>query len=508
MLALEPTGQHVVSSNYSCEDLMKPVKPLTLNVLNFEQAATDETRTWRNLLPPEPWLEKVAKHPQKFGDYARLRLETGASNAPSVVSRARKPHQQTRPVPIVGIPERIAYRALCDQVLDARPSANRSQEAYQDFIAGPIRAAFEGKRFMRLSDASIQYVVESDITAFYEYVDHSRLLDELQLRTSTVELPRHLVQLLTEVQGRPFGLPQLLDPSDELSEVYARIVERELRRRGIDVWRYNDDFRIAADTYEEAQAHVEALAHEAGAVGLVLNEHKTRIIKFNNYFWKNWVEPPSEGDVEFKPELIKISSDYGDLDEDELARVAHQTFARLDSEPNTPDHLDPASLTSEDNRDLSRAIGILTKQADPFGLAHAARLFEYAPHLSHRLGTYLVALYHAGEDVGATWDTLIGRSDFFNAWQRVWLVYIARVGKLLTGPARRAWIQSQRADIDPLLRAEATLALAPYKLATFDEIDRAVRVEPEGLIPWYALAAAAIPNVNQNRLQGSYSPVS
>jgi|GEM_PF-2129003 len=480
---------------------MNPVSTSTLNALDFKKAAVAEAQAWRNLLPPEPWLGVVGKYPKRFGDYARLCLEAGVANAPSVVSRARKPHQQTRPVPVVGISQRIAYRALCDQVLASRTSADRSSEAYQEFIAGPIRAAFEGKPVMRLSDTNTQYVVESDITAFYEYIDHSRLLDEIQLRTSTVELPRHLVRLLTEVQGRPFGLPQLLDPSDELSEVYARIVERELRRRGIDVWRYNDDFRLTAGTYEEAQAHVEALAHEASAVGLVLNERKTRIIKFNNYFWKNWLEPPSEGDVEFKPELIKITSDYGELDDDELAKVAHETFARLGSAPESPDHLDPADLSPDDNHALSRGIGILTKQADPLGLNRVAQLFEYAPHLSHRLGTYLVALHEAGTDVGPTWDTLVTRSDFFNAWQRVWLVYIARVGKLLTDPTRHAWVQSQRADTDPLLRAEATLALAPHKLATFDEIDRAVRAEPEGLIPWYALAAKAIPNVNQKRLR-------
>jgi hypothetical protein len=480
---------------------MNPVEPSTLNALNFEEAAVAEAQTWRNLLPPEPWLGVLGKYPEKFGDYTRFRLESGVASAPSVVSRARKPHQQTRPVPVVGIPERIAYRALCDQVLSAKTRVDRSPEAYQEFIAGPIRAAYKGKRFMRISDASTQYVVESDITAFYEYVDHSRLLDELQLRTSTVKLPRHLIHLLTEVQGRPFGLPQLLDPSDELSEVYARIVERELRRRGINVWRYNDDFRLTADTYDKAQAHVEALAYEASAVGLVLNERKTRVIKFINYFWKYWIEPPSEGDVEFKPELIKISGDYGELDDDELARVAHDTFARLSSASTSPDHLDPADLSFDDNHALSRAIGILTKQSDPVGIAHVARLFEYASHLSHRLGTYLVALHEAGIDVGPTWDTLASRSDFFNAWQRVWLVYIARVGNLLTDPARHAWVQAQRTDTDPLLRAEATLALAPHKLATFDEIDRAIRAEPEALIPWYALAAKAIPNVNQKRLQ-------
>lgn len=364
---------------------MKPVRKSLLNELNFTQAATEEAQTWRNLLPPEPWLNVVAAHPRDFGDYAKFRLETGAESAPTVVSRARKPHQQTRPVPVVGVTERIAYRALCNHVLAGMPPADRSQEAYRQFIAGPIGFAFTGKRFMRISDASIQYVVESDITAFYEYVDHTRLLDELQLRTSTVELPRHLIQLLAEVQERPFGLPQLLDPSDELSEIYARIIERELRRRGFAVWRYNDDFRMAAKTYEDAQACVEALANEASAVGLVLNEQKTRIIKFANYFRKNLLEIETEGDVEFKPELIRISSDYGELDDEELTEIAHVTFKRLASDRSKTDHLDAKNLTLDETRDVSRAIGILKKQADPFGLPHVAELFEYAAHFGHRL---------------------------------------------------------------------------------------------------------------------------
>ena len=120
---------------------MNPVKTSTLNALDFKKAAVAEASAWRNLLPPEPWLEIVGKYPQKFGEYARHCLEAGVANAPSVVSRARKRHQQTRPVPVVGIPQRIAYRALCDQVLAARTPADRSQEAYQEFVAGPIQAA-------------------------------------------------------------------------------------------------------------------------------------------------------------------------------------------------------------------------------------------------------------------------------------------------------------------------------------------------------------------------------
>ncbi|GAA5152513.1 hypothetical protein GCM10023340_32970 [Nocardioides marinquilinus] len=480
---------------------MRPIEAGDLATLDFTKAAAAEALAWRNLLPPEPWLGVVAKYPELFGDYVRTRLEAGMANAPVVVARARKAHQQTRPVPVVGIPERIAYRALSSRVLADIASVDRSSEAYARFVAGPIEAAYQGKRFLRVSDAVYQYVIESDITAFYEYVDHARLLAELQLRTSEVGPPQLLVELLTEVQGRSFGLPQLLDPSDELSEVYARIVERELQRSGIEAWRYNDDFRLAARTYDEAQANLEALAQVASTVGLVLNERKTRVVKFFNYFWKNWIESPTEGDVEFKPELIKAEGVYGELDDDGLAELAKESFERLDQPAGSPTHLDARDLSAEDSRLLGRAIAISTKQANSVGLKHVSTLYEYAPHLTHRLGPYLVALNVKAVDVGPTWDALVGRGQFFNAWQRVWLVYVARVCGLLSDPARQGWVQTQRTEGDALLRAEATLALAPFKLASFDDIDRAVRSEPEALLPWYALAAKAIPNVNAKRLE-------
>lgn len=480
---------------------MRPIDAGDLSALDFTKAAAAEALAWRNLLPPEPWLRVVAKYPELFGDYVRRRLEAGTENSPVVIVRARKAHQQTRPVPVVGIPERIAYRALSSRVLASIPPVDRSSEAYAKFVSGPIEAAYAGKRFLRPSTAVFQYVIESDITAFYEYVDHARLLAELQLRTSEVRTPRRLVELLTEMQGRSFGLPQLLDPSDALSEVYARIVERELQRSGVEVWRYNDDFRIAARTYDEAQANLEALAQAASTVGLVLNERKTRVVKFLNYFWKNWMESPTEGDVEFKPEMIRAEGAYGELDENGLAELAKDTFDRLDQPSNSPAHLDARDISAEDSRLLGRAIAISTKQSNSIGLKHVATLYEYAPHLTHRLGPYLVALHLKGVDVGATWDVLVGRSQFFNAWQRVWLVYVARVCGLLSDSARHGWVQTQRTDSDALLRAEATLALAPLKLASFDDIDRAVRSEPEALLPWYALAAKAIPNVNAKRLE-------
>ncbi|QGN58855.1 hypothetical protein [Nostocoides sp. HKS02] len=416
-----------------------------------------------------------------------------------MIVRARKSHQQVRPVPVVGIPERIAYRAFTTKVLDGQPRLDRSQDAYRQFIIEPIMHLMRGRRKLRFGQID-GYVVESDFVAFYEYIGHVPLLAEVELRTSSVLLPRILVRFLTELQGRPFGLPQLLDPSDDLSEVYGRIVERELKRRGLEVWRYNDDFRMVAKGYDHAQAAAEALSEEARTVGLVLNEPKTRIVKFINYFWSNVTEPRTDADVEFKPELIEVFSEYGESEGDAATEFAHGVIDRLEADSDPATHLDPKKMTRSEARELSRAISVLTREADSYGLHHVPDLFEFVAQLGHRLGTYMAELQKSGEDISSVWDNLVGRAHQFNAWQRIWLVYVARMGSLLGVAARRNWVTSQLNDPDPLLRAEATLALAPYKAINFDAIDRAVRLEPEALLPWYALAARSIPNVNPSRL--------
>ena len=87
------------------------------------------------------------------------------------------------------------------------------------------------------------------------------------------ELVNALMQLLEETQGRAYGLPQLLDPSDRLSEVYIDRVERALIRAGFHTWRYNDDFRIGCRDYPETLDAIEHLDVWPGGIG------KTDIIK-------------------------------------------------------------------------------------------------------------------------------------------------------------------------------------------------------------------------------------
>ena len=68
-----------------------------------------------------------------------------------------------------------------------------------------------------------------------------------------------------------------------LAEAYLSIVERQLLRLGLAVWRYNDDFRIAVDSWSDALNAVDALERECRAIGLALNDLKTVIRKGATY---------------------------------------------------------------------------------------------------------------------------------------------------------------------------------------------------------------------------------
>ncbi len=186
-----------------------------------------------------------------------------------------------------------------------------------------------------------EYVVEADITAFYQYIDHDFLRHELELHTGRIESIDALVELLAETEGRVFGLPQLLDASDWLSDNYIQAVERELLRRGMAVWRYNDDFRIACRSYIEALDSIERLEEAARAIGLTVSDHKAYTPSFATYFFKTTGRDISSVLIDVDPSDVDvIVTDYPDLDEDERVDAATFTLARIDLDAEDDNRID------------------------------------------------------------------------------------------------------------------------------------------------------------------------
>ncbi|WP_375503709.1 RNA-directed DNA polymerase [uncultured Jatrophihabitans sp.] len=468
-----------------------------LDALDLIGASSAEAATHRNLIPPEPWLDVVANNASAVAGWVRTRLEAGSANSVAPISSARKPSQGNRPVAIAGIAERIAYRALAAYVLDGQPPANRTAEAYRDCVVGPIAHALaDVGPIWTMSQVAISHVVESDITAFYQYVDHELLHDELVLQTGRVEAADFLCDLLVEIQGAKYGLPQLLDASDELSEVYLRVMDRDVIRRGHELWRYNDDFRITVTSYERAQDAMEQLAEAARRIGLVLSDHKSYITRFRNYLVR-YVDVDVDADaVALDPQDVEAAVvDYAHLDDDDSLEVAISTLARLDAAPNDVVRLDLKNLTAEDLRFLRRAIGTLTRLKRPEGLKRVNHLFLFAPALTPRLVEYLIALYPLEPvDVRTIWTALTSNNgSSFSEWQATWLLYAARQLGLLNNPAAVSWAQHQRGRVPGgLLAAESSFALAQVNSIAFADLDNALRSEPDALAPWYVLGVKAL----------------
>ena len=470
---------------------MREVSTAVIKRLDLKNAVEAEAAAWRNLLPREPWTAKAESKSGYFASWVTTRLTAGDRNAPGWVVDVRKAHQAFRPVPIIGVAERVAYRALTEWVLkDDDDLPSRSKEAYRDFVLGPIRHALPGEGPLSLADATVDYVVHADIAACYQYIDHGVLLRELESRTGKIAEARLLVELLGEIQGATYGLPQLLDASDMLSEVYLQILERAVTRRVGPVWRFNDDFRLAVKGYGNAQQALEDLAAAARPLGLVLNEQKSNIMKFGTYFIRHFApdfsDEADEGQVNPAELELWDETTYPDLEEGASIEAALETLERLEQGATNP--IDLKNSTAQDVKDLRWAFTRLTTERAPQGLDFVAAVFDLVPQLTPRLGDYLVAVHAGGESIAEVWLAIAEESGTQNAWQRAWITYVARECGLTTGPALDWLLAQHQAAPTGLLHAETTLALAQAGEMSFETVDSALRAEPEALTPWYALA--------------------
>jgi hypothetical protein len=458
--------------------------------LKLPKAIEDEIATTRNLIPDDPWIAAAASKKAELVRFVETQLRVGILSSEAPITNARKGSYGTRPVPTVGICERIAYRALTDFILSDVNIQRRSNDQYKEMIVGPILHAFSSStsRPLRLSDATVGHVVEADISAFYQYIDHEILYRELCMQTGKIDAAEYLLKLITEIQGRSFGLPQLLDPSDDLSEVYIRIVERDLIRQGLTVWRYNDDFRIACQGYEDALDAIEVLAESARKVGLTLADHKTKTPIFLTYLMHNSNTTIEDGEVVIDSEIFTSATGYLVDDSDEAVRLALKTISKLDSA--SPDWVSLNKLDAGDVQDIRRAVNSLGANLHEGAIPYIADLFKFFPSLTPRLMAYLRAIYGLNEvAVSEVWDK-ISTSAGISEWQAVWLVNTAReLGLLKDAPDRQRWVRQQHhRGAGKLLAAESALALARASSANFSILDQALRIEPEALSAWYVLA--------------------
>ncbi|MER7366007.1 reverse transcriptase domain-containing protein [Nonomuraea wenchangensis] len=248
-----------------------PINRALLDRLDLAGAVALELSSSNRLLPSRWDYQALASQPSSVETWLLPQLRRNRFGRSASIVLANKEWRGTRPLHVMTLEDRVLYRALVELISQALPQRLRSRAPFEEFQTAPLDVS--GARF----------ISKTDVTSYYEYVDHDLLCAELIAQTGEELAVEALADLLASVLGRRVGLPQAHPASDVLGDTYIDPVRRRLLRRGHAVFTYSDDFRIASPTLGTARAAIEACAMEVRTLGLVLNERKTYTYGLENY---------------------------------------------------------------------------------------------------------------------------------------------------------------------------------------------------------------------------------
>jgi hypothetical protein len=176
-----------------------------LKRLDVSEAVAAEL-SWRNRLLPRRRDEvTLASQQAKVESWLRPQLKRSAGQLASVVL-ADKSWRGMRPLHVMTLEDRVLYRALVNLIGKALPKPLLKRIPIDQFKSAPLDVP------------GVEYITKTDVTSYYEFVDHDLLCAELIAQTGEEPATEALGELLASVMGRRVGLPQVHPSSDVLGD--------------------------------------------------------------------------------------------------------------------------------------------------------------------------------------------------------------------------------------------------------------------------------------------------
>jgi excisionase family DNA binding protein len=192
----------------------------------------------------------------------------------------------TRSAVLLTLEDRIAYQAVVGsfaakaeaQTYSAVHSARLGEKPGKYFFHKKGTDAWLAFRKAVLGEfeAGAEWLVKSDLTAYFDTISHDLLMDEivaLNVPGRTVGLLRTMLRQWAIVPG--IGIPQGPNASRLLGNLYLHPVDRAMADARYRYFRYLDDVYIVANTKGEATAAIRLFEHECRLRGLLVSSSKT-----------------------------------------------------------------------------------------------------------------------------------------------------------------------------------------------------------------------------------------
>lgn len=482
---------------------------------DIKKAVTLELRTGHRLLPRRRDYVALLRHVDEIAHLVQGWARRETTPALGDVIFAQKGWRGTRPLTVMALTDAIAYRLLC-ALLTARLPQHLQ-----------VRMPSDEFRSDLLAEPGVSHIAVTDVTAYYEFVDHEILADELVAQTGDEPVVEQLLHVTAAVMGRNVGLPQIHNSSDRLGDTYIDPVRRRMHRQGYKTLTYSDDFRIGATSLRDARRSLEICASEMRKLGLVMNERKTFTYGRNSYQRDLYNTSDHERRLFEGFESLRDHRDgqYEEPDPTEMPEyIAGEHFSSSDdetieehsySEDVLADIEDVPALflaannaltywvetrepgaTSLSDRDasdvqkfLGKALPILGAHGSDRPLEHAVDILRFEPTLTPQLASYLIRYSLTtdtnAENVRTALDDIVSRP-ILSDWQAIWIAYVAS-HLHADSPEREhvAWLAKQVESGPNAVAAHAAAALGELRLGDVDTLTSGLsRIGPS----WRSLA--------------------